>query len=260
MLEAGARVIVAALPARVLQRLAPLCQQYGAALVAVGTGSLEVSDPLDGVLHVTQQRWDVAFELGDWAARHLDGRLFQVIAASEAEFDVVDALARGHRGAGGEVVGSATTHDGATGTGADAAALAALVAGATTVSVHATAGAADVVRAVRRTCRDAAVVLDGPDEDAVRELSRRYGSVYCATTVSAGTTAFDAGRLVAAGAALLARQGLPWSDLPGVLAGATVDGAAGPVTVDPLTHATRSQVVVRRISTGRPTVVARRAS
>ncbi len=103
MLEAGVRVIVTDLPSRVLRRLAPLCRQYGAALVAVGTGSLEVPDPLDGVVHVTEQRWDAAFELGDWAARHLDGRLFQVVAAPEAEYDVVDALARGHRGAGGEV-------------------------------------------------------------------------------------------------------------------------------------------------------------
>jgi hypothetical protein len=264
MLEDGVRVIVTDLPARVLRRLGPLCRQHGAALVAVGTGSLEVSDPLDGVVHVTAQRWDAAFELGDWAARHLDGRLFQVVAAPEAEFDVVDALARGYRGAGGEVAGSATTHDGATGpsssTGADAAALAALVAGAGTVAVHATERAADVVRAVRRTCGDVAVLLVGPDEDAVRELSRRFGTVYSASSMSAASTATDAGRLVARAAALLAERGGSWAELSTMLAGATVDGVAGPVTLDPLTHSTRSQVVVRRTSTGRPSVVARRAS
>jgi hypothetical protein len=261
MLEAGVRVIVAALPAHVLRRLAPLCRQYDAALVALGTGGLEVSDPLaDGVLHVTEQRWDAAFELGDWSARHLDGPLFQVIAAPEAEFDVVDALARGFRGAGGEVAGSATTHDRATGHGADDAALAAMVAGASTVAVHATDGATDIVRALRRTCGDVVVVLVGPDEAAVAELSRRYGLVFSATAVAARTTAADAGRLIALGAQLLAGHGRPWSDLTGVLAGVTLDGASGPVTVDPLTHSTRSEVVVRRTSTGRTGVVARRAS
>ncbi|MBF4763079.1 hypothetical protein ISU07_08060 [Nocardioides islandensis] len=264
MLEDGVRVIVADLPTRVLRRLGPLCRQYGAALVAVSTGSLEVPDPLDGVVHVSEQRWDAAFELGDWSARHLEARLFQVIAAPEAEFDVVDALARGHRGAGGEVAGSATTHDGAAGpagdTGAEAAALAALVAGAGTVAVHATDRAGDVVRAVRRTCGDVAILLVGPDEDAVRELSRRFGAVYSATTASAATTATDAGRLVAQAAALLAERGGSWADLTTMLAGATLEGQAGPVVLDPLTHSTRALVVVRRTSTGRPTVVARRAS
>ncbi len=261
LLEDGARVIVAALPARVLRKLAPLCRQYGAALVALGTGGLEVADPLDdGVLHVTEQRWDAAFELGDWSARHLDGRLFQVIAAPQAEFDVVDALARGFRGAGGEVVGSATTHDRATGHGADDAALAAFVAGASTVAVHATDGATDIVRALRRTCGDVTVVLEGPDASAVAELSRRYGVVFSARALAADTAPIDAGRLVAVGAGLLAEHGLPWTSLTDVLGGVTVDGACGPVTVDPLTHSTRSEVVVRRTNTGRPSVVARRAS
>jgi hypothetical protein len=260
MLEAGVRVIVTDLPSRVLHHLAPLCRRYDAALVAVGTGSLEVPDPLDGVVHVTEQRWDAAFELGDWAARHLDGRLFQVVAAPDAEYDVVDALARGHRGAGGEVVGSATTHDGATASGVEDAAMAALMSGAGTVAVHATARAAEIVRAVRRTCGDVAIVLDGPDDRAVGELSRRFGAVYSATSAGSRSTAADAGRLVAAGAALLdPHSPVRWTDLTDVLAGVTVEGIGGPVVLDPLTHSTRSQVVVRRTSTGRPTVVARRA-
>jgi hypothetical protein len=260
MLEAGVRVIVADLPAHVLRRLAPLCRQYDAALVGVGTGSLEVPDPIDGVVHVTEQRWDASFGLGDWTARHLGRRLFQVIAAPDAEYDVVDALARGHRGAGGEVTGSVTTHDGATDSGVEGAAMAALLAGADIVAVHATARAAEIVRAVRRTCEDAAIVLDGPDESAVAELSRRFGAVYSATTVGACSTAADAGRLVAAGAALLARQPVvPWSHLAEVLAGVSVEGAGGPIVLDALTHSARSQVVVRRTSTGRPTVVARRS-
>ena len=260
MLEAGVRVIVTDLPSRTLRRLAPLCRQYGAALVAVGTGSLEVPDPLDGVVHVTEQRWDAAFELGDWAARHLDGRLFQVVAAPEAEYDVVDALARGHRGAGGEVSGSATTHDGATGSGVEDAAMAALMSGAGTVAVHATDRAAEIVRAVRRTCGDVAIVLEGPDDRTVAELSRRFGAVYSATTVAARSTAVDAGRLVAAGAEALGRQSPGrWTDLTDVLAGVPLEGVGGALVLDPLTHSTRSQVIVRRTSTGRPAVVARRA-
>jgi hypothetical protein len=260
MLEAGVQVIVTDLPSRTLRRLAPLCRQYGAALVAVGTGSLEVPDPLDGVVHVTEQRWEAAFELGDWTARHLDCRLFQVVAAPEAEYDVVDALVRGHRGAGGEVAGSATTHDGATASGVEDAAMAALMSGAGTVAVHATARAAEIVRAVRRTCGDVAIVLEGPDERSVAELSRRFGAVYSATTAGARSTAVDAGRLVAAGAALLGQQSPGrWTGLTDVLAGVTVEGVGGPVVLDALTHSTRSQVVVRRTSTGRPAVVARRA-
>ena len=261
MLEAGVRVIVTDLPATVLRRLAPLCRQHDAALVAVGTGSLEVSDPLlDGVVHVTEQRWEAAFGLGDWAARNLGGRLFQVIAAPDAEYDVVDALARGHRGAGGEVTGSATTHDGATVSGVEDAAMAALMSGAGTVAVHATVRAAEIVRAVRRACGDVAIVLEGPDDRSVAELSRRFGAVYSATTAGAHSTAVDAGRLVAAGAALLEQQSPGrWTDLTAVLAGVTVEGIGGQIVLDPLTHSTRSQVVVRRTSTGRPAVVARRA-
>jgi hypothetical protein len=261
MLEAGVRVIVTDLPAQVLRRLAPLCRQYGAALVAVGPGTQEVPDPLlDGVVHVTEQRWEAAFGLGDWAARQLGGRLFHVIAAPEAEYDVVDALARGHRGAGGEVTGSATPHDGASDSGVEDAAMTALMSGADTVAVHATDRAAEIVRVVRRTCGDVAIVLEGPDERAVAELSRRFGALYSATALGARSTAVDAGRLVAAGASLLTEQSRPWSALTEVLGGANVELTDGPVVVDPLTHSARSQVVVRRTSTGRPTVVARRAS
>ena len=84
--------------------------------------------------------------------------------------------------------------------------------------------------------------------------------MYSATSAAARSTAVDAGRLVAAGAALLDRQSpARWTDLTLVLAGVTVEGIGGPIVLDPLTHSTRSQVVVRRTSTGRPAVVARRA-
>ncbi len=260
MLEGGARVIVTDLPARALRRLAPLCRQYGAALVALGTGSLEVPDPIDGVVHVTELRWQASFALGDWSARHLDERLFQIIAAPDAQFEVVDALVRGHRGAGGVVAGSATTHDRATGTGVEDAAMAALLAEAGTVAVHAGgARAHDIVRAVRRTCGDVAIVLDGPDDREVAELSRRFGAVYSARAAGAGSTAEDAGLLIAFAGTQIADE-RPWSDLTRVLAGVTVAGVAGPVTLDPLTHTIVSQVAVRRTSAGRPSVVARRSA
>jgi hypothetical protein len=258
LLDAGVRVLVADLPAAVVRRLVPICRQWGAALVVVGAGSTE-PDPLAGVVHVTEQRGRTAEVLGAWAARYLDGNLFQVVAAPDAEFEVVESLRHGYQAAGGTVVGHATTHDGATDSGAVDAAYAARLAGARTVVVHAAGDrAVEIVRAIRATGRDLEIVVDGPgsDDRTLAALGLRFGAVYSASAGTSDTLAHDAGRVIAAGARLLAQQSRPWLELADVLAGATLEGDRV-LHVDAHTRSVRTPLVVRRAGAGRLSVVAR---
>jgi len=258
LLEAGVRALVVDLPAAVVRRLVPICRQWGAALVVVGAGSTE-PDPVAGVIHVTEQRARTAEVLGAWAARYLDGDLFHVVAVPDAEFEVVEALRRGYQAAGGTVVGHATTHDGATDSGAVDAAYAARLAGARTVVVHAAGDrAVELVRAIRATGRDLEIVVDGPgsDDRALAALGLRFGAVYSASAGATDTLAHDAGRVIAAGARLLAEQSRPWLELADVLAGATLEGDRV-LHVDARTRSVRTPLVVRRASAGRLSVVAR---
>jgi len=280
LIDGGARVLVAGVAQPVVERLAGLCAQRGVALVAAGAGAHVVADRLPGVLQCTQQHWQSSFVMGGWAARHLDQGLFQIVAAPDAGYDSVYALRRGFQAAGGAVAGRAMTHDRPQGTGASDAALAARISGAGTVAVHATGPrVGEILRALRAARVHADVVVDGlgAEDFALAGLGRHGAGVYSASTwcradatdfakayrEATGRTAdpfaavgYDAATLVAAGARRLG--GRPWRRLPEVLAGSRVEGSRGLLRVDARTRSVHSPVLVRRVRSGRNTVVVRR--
>jgi hypothetical protein len=219
--------------------------------------------------------------MGDWAARHLDDGLFQVVAAPDAEYDAVQALRRGFEAAGGRVSGSATTHDRYDGTGVDEAAAAARVSGARTVAVHASGHRlAEVLRGLRRAGVRAEILVDetATDATAADRVGRTDGlysvSSWCRTDATdfaqtfraaTGETAdafaavgYDTALLVTEAARRLAADGGSWSAIDELLAGATLDGARGPLVVDAATSAATSPLRVRRSRAGRHAVVGRR--
>lgn len=249
LLEDGVRVIVAALPESAVRRLAPLCAQYGAALVVVGTGS-EATEDLRGVVRITEDRAGVAHALGAWAARYLKGGLFQVVAAPDAAFEVVSALQVGYVSAGGDALGQATTYDAATGSGAAAAALAAHQAGAHTVAVHASgARATEIVRALRAGGTDVDVLVVGPTQDReLAALGGRCGAVFSAVGATPALIGRDLAAVLVAGAERLADQSRPWSHLREVVADLVADLDARRVTVRRADHGRHPATVARRSS------------
>ena len=128
----------------------------------------------------TERNWQEAYVLGQWAGRHLDGALFQLVTHEEEPGDAVLALACGlHRG---PVVGSpARSRCGRS--SATAAALVARVSGARVIAVHATGHQLDEIVGALRDARvpgEIVVVGRGVDERDLAELGRR-GAVYAAS-------------------------------------------------------------------------------
>ena len=276
LLDDGAQVVVAAVNEPVAELLASICRSRGVGLVVAGVGSESAAVRGPGVVHCTQQHWQAMVAMGDWAARHLDDGLFQVVSAPDAEYDAVRALRLGFEAAGGRVSGRATTHDRYDSTGVAEAAVAARASGARTVAVHATGHRlTEVVRGLRRAGvqrrdrgrrdrarrgrgRPAAGAPSGlySTSSWCRSDAADFAGAFHATT---GETAdafaavgYDAALLVAEAARRMADGGGSWSALDEVLAGATLDGSRGPLVVDAATASATT------LAAGAP--VARRAA
>ncbi len=283
LLDDGAQVVVAAVNEPVAELLASICRSRGVGLVVAGVGSESAAVRGPGVVHCTQQHWQAMVAMGDWAARHLDDGLFQVVSAPDAEYDAVRALRLGFEAAGGRVSGRATTHDRYDSTGVAEAAVAARASGARTVAVHATGHRlTEVVRGLRRAGVQAEIVVDetGHDEAAGDPLGRADGlystSSWCRSDAADFAEAFhattgemadafaavgyDAALLVAEAARRMADGGGSWSALVEVLAGATLHGSRGPLVVDAATASATSSLRVRRSRAGRHSVVGRRTA
>ena len=281
LVEEGAEILVAGIGHPTVAGLAELCRERDVALVVAGLGGHVQEDRLPGVLHCTQQQWQASYVMGAWAARHLDGDLFQIVAASHADDDAVDALQSGFLSVGGSVVGRATTHRLADATEVDDAVLAAWVSGAGTVAVHASGQCAtDIVRAVRSSGLRVELVVDGlgAEDFALADLDRGDGGIYSASSwcrADAGAfgqefrtatghaadpfaaVGYDAAVLLIEAARRLGHD-RPWSLLVDVLSGLSVTGSRGRMTVDVATGSANTPIVVRRSRAGRNVVVARR--
>jgi ABC-type branched-subunit amino acid transport system substrate-binding protein len=281
LIDDGAEIIVAGVTHPTVAGLADLCRDRGVALVVAGLGGHVQEQRLPGVLHCTQQQWQASYVMGAWAARHLDGDLFQIVAASHAEDDSVDALQSGFMSVAGSVVGRATTHQRPDANEVDDAVLAAWVSGAGTVAVHASGQCAtDIVRAVRSTGLPVDLVVDGlgAEDFALAELDRGVGGIFSASSwcradagafgqdfrTATGDAAdpfaavgYDVAVLLIEAARRLGHD-RPWSLLADVLSGSSVTGARGRMTVDVETGSANTPIVVRRSRANRNVVVARR--
>ncbi len=132
-----------------------------------------------GVLRRTEQHWQEAYVLGQWAGRHLEGSLFQLVTRDEEPGDGVLALRAGFTEAGGSVAGSVEVWP----KSASAAALVARVSGARVIAVHATGHQLhEIVRALRAARVPAEIVVAGRgvDERTLAELGRG-GPLYAAS-------------------------------------------------------------------------------
>ena len=220
--------------------------------------------------------------MGAWAARHLDGDLFQIVAASHADDDAVDALQSGFLSVGG--VGRRQGHDPrlADATEVDDAVLAARVSGARTVAVHAIGAVRDRDRAGRafhaasapsswstvsvpRTSpwpsSVAATAASTPPPPGAAPTPAAFGQEFRTATGHAAdafaAVGYDAAVLLdRGGAAARPRSSVVAAGRRAV--GAVGDGSRGRMTVDVATGSANTPIVVRRSRAGRNVVVARR--
>ena len=252
MLEDGADVLVVT-STGVAGLVGPLCASRGVGLVLADEG-MRAQHPAEqrpGVLRRTERNWQEAYVLGQWAGRHLDGALFQLVTHEEEPGDAVLALRAGFTEAGGRVAGSIEVWP----KSATAAALVARVSGARVIAVHATGHQLDEIVGALRDARvpgEIVVVGRGVDERDLAELGRR-GPVYAASawhrsdvpdvvvTLERGT----AGRADAVTA------------LGYDIAGLLVDASRH--ERDLTAQDQDGGLVVRRAASGRATVVGRRA-
>jgi hypothetical protein len=282
VLDGGAHLVVADVPGLAAELLAQTCHERGVPLLLAGSGAEVAATTRPGVVHCTQQQWQAAYTLGDWAARHLDGPLFQVVAARDAVFDVVRSLRQGYVDAGGVAAGQATTHDRVDETGVADAAVAALLSGARVVAVHANAAhAAEIARGLRAAGVRADLLVDAPaaEDGALGVLARSDSQIWSASSwcradspdfarahrVATGRAAdpaaaigHDVAVLLGEAARRLGLQQLPWRALDEVLADVDLEGARGRMNVDPATRSVCTPLLVRRVRMGRNVVVARR--
>jgi hypothetical protein len=181
LLDAGADALVVT-SAGVADLLGPLCSSRGIGLVVADEGDL-VAHPAQhrrGVLRRTEHHWQEAYVLGQWAAQHLQGSLFQLVSRDEGSGDGVVALRAGYVEHGESVAGSVEVWP----RSATAAAQVARVSGARVVAVHATGHQLrEIVEALRAARVPAEIVIAGRgvDERDLADLGRG-GAVYAAST------------------------------------------------------------------------------
>lgn len=151
----------------------PLCATRGVGLVVADEGHV-VTRPAQhrrGVLRRTEQHWQEAYVLGQWASRHLEGSLFQLVTRDEEQGDGVVALRAGFIESGGAVAGTVEVWP----RSARAAAQVARVSGARVIAVHATGQRLlEIVNALRAARVPAEIVVAGRgvDERELVELGR----------------------------------------------------------------------------------------
>jgi hypothetical protein len=253
LLDGGIDVLVVTTTG-VARLVAPLCAARGVGLVVADEGD-RVELPAQhrpGVLRHTEQHWQEAYVLGEWAGRHLDGSLFQLVTRDEEPGDGVLALRAGFVEAGGSVAGSVEVWP----KSASAAALVARVSGARVIAVHATGHQLhEIVRALRAARVPAEIVVAGRgvDERTLAELGRG-GPLYAASAWHRA----DVPDL----AVILERGTGERADAVTALgydvAGALVDACRREVLPDLGTTPADRGLVVRRAAGGRTIVVARR--
>jgi len=253
LLDGGAGVLVVTTTG-VAGLVAPLCAARGAGLVVADEGD-RVEHPAQhghGVLRHTEQHWQEAYVLGEWAARHLDGSLFQLVTRDQEPGDGVLALCAGFIEAGGTVAGSVEVWP----KSASAAALVARVSGARVIAVHATGHQLhEIVRALRAARVPAEIVVAGRgvDEGTLAELGRG-GPLYAASAWHRA----DEPDLVLALERGTGERADAVTALGYDVAGALVDACRRDVLPHLASVSEERGLVVRRAASGRTTVVARR--
>lgn len=279
LIDQGVEVLVGALEQWAVELAARICRGRGVALVVAGPGRHVSRDRLPGAVRCTHQLWQASYVMGSWAARQLDGDLFQVVNPAHADDDGVEALRAGFLDAGGSVVGRASTQGRPRGGEVADAVMAAWISGAGTVAVHASGrAAAQIVRAVRSAGLRVDLVLDGlgAEDDALADLTRGEGEVYSASAwCRSDATSFDhqvrsatglsadAHAAVGHDVAVLVAEAADrlgdrsWSRMVDVLDGVSAVGVRGEMTVDATSGSTTTPIVVRRSRVGRNVVVAR---
>jgi hypothetical protein len=249
----------------------PLCATRGVGLVVADEGDL-VAGPAQhrrGVLRRTERHWQEAYVLGQWASRHLEGSLFQLVTRDEEQGDGVVALRAGFIENGGSVAGTVEVWP----KSAAAAAQVARVSGARVVAVHATGHQlVQLVRALRAARVQAEIVVAGRgvDEGDLVELGHG-GPLYAASAwhradfpelarrieLATGERA-DASAAVGhtlAGELVTACREDALADLTDVTDRTDLAGLASGDGGDQ-----EPQLVVRRAASGKVAVVARRTS
>lgn len=268
----GAKVVVAAVAAPSLDRVADLCREKKVALLVANSGAHASVSKLDGALVNSLQLWQSAYSSGRWAAKKMGRSAFSIVAAPDAGYDSVYAFSRGFTSAGGRELGRAITHQATS--GVDAAARAARDSGAAVVRVHASGRrSTDVVAACRRAGVQAQIVVDpivlepkagkrsvmgaarvwsasswvplGENSHArvlARTWKRRHGGRPDAYALLGHDTAL----LLAEGVRRARRKGKKLHAVPALLKGARVAGARGTQIVDPQTRVVSTPLSVRR--------------
>lgn len=276
LLGTGIDVLVAAVAAPVLPRVAALCAERRVALVVANSGAHVTPASLRGVVVNSLQLWQSAFAMGRHAGRRLGSSLFSIVASPDAGYDSVYALSRGFTGAGGRLLGHAFTHGGTK--GVVEAARAARASGAAVVSIHATGQrAVEIVRACRAAGVQGSLVVDplgfepGARGRAVlaragawtasswsheggnahaRDLARAWGRQVGGRPDAWAVLGHDTALLVAEGARRVRRRGGGMRTLASTLRHARVRGARGLQVVDPTTGVVSTPLLVRRARRG----------
>lgn len=280
LLDGGADVVIANVSAPVARYLAPLFADRQASLIVANVGAHVVQPAARSpfVLHNSLLYWQGSFALGRWAATKLGNRGFVAAAQSDAGYDTIFAFRRGFESAGGSIVGEAVTHADPAHAGLADLFASVRASGATVLyGLYSGAHAADFVRAFTRSGVRAKLAVGSL---AVEDyLLGQVGGAAAGVTSCASWTAtrtakanqtfakaflarygrpadpfaalgFDTALLVARGASRSVTMGLGLGRLVEALAGASIDGPRGRLTVDAASNIVTGPLFVRHVKRG----------
>lgn len=275
LLDGGADVVVAGVSALVAARLAPLFAARQATLVVANVGAHAVPPSAKSafVVHNSLQYWQSAYVLGRVAALTAGKRAFLASSLCDSGYDTVYAFRRGFESGGGTIVGEAVTHvDPANSGMADlpgavkssgAGILCGLYSGAHAVE-FAQAGLASGAKVLAGSLAVEDYLLPTVGAAAGGAISCASWTTTSATKANQVFTkafrsrfgrvadpfaalGYDSAALVAQGARRATQSGLGLRRLAEALAGATVTGPRGTLTIDAATNVVAAPLTLRQV-------------
>jgi ABC-type branched-subunit amino acid transport system substrate-binding protein len=276
LLDDHADVVVAGISALAAQRLAPVFQERGKALIVANVGAHVVLPSARNafVLHNSLMYWQASFMAGRYAAQAVGSKGFLATSLFDAGYDTVYAFRRGFESAGGTIVGEGVTHVDPAKPGLTELVAAVRASGANFVfglysgpqaaeflgasagtGVKVLAGGLAVEDYVLSTAGTAAVgTISLSSWTAARStkenlaFTKDFKARYARTPDPFAALGYDTAALIAEGTqrAVASRVGL--GRLVEALGGATIDGPRGHMTVDAATNMVTGPIAIRAVN------------
>jgi branched-chain amino acid transport system substrate-binding protein len=277
LLDGGADVVVAGISALVAAGIGGLFNDRQAPLVVADVGAQVVQPAAksDFVLHNSLLYWHASFAGGQWAAANVGKQAFVASSLRDSGYDTIYAFRSGFEAGGGTIVGDGVTHVDPANPGLSELFAAARGSGADVIyALYSDAQATQFVQAYASSGVGAKLVAGSLAVEDYLVGSAATGATSCASWTATRSTkanqtftknfksrtgraadpfaalGYDTAMLVAEGVRRATKQGLGLRRLIDALAGISLDGPRGTLTIDAATNTISGPLYVRQVKKG----------